>query len=99
MNPPNSSYSVRTGLLDHIRDVDQVCQTVPIEARTRLVSHFGHKRGESYRIIRQGYGYEVYNIDQFRLVVLIVVHKRTESLVDILISILRLAIGLRVGSS
>lgn len=51
VDPFYTVRSVRAGLTDDVRNVDQVRGAFPIEARTRLVSHLDHKRREASRIV------------------------------------------------
>jgi hypothetical protein len=65
VNPFNPVRSVGTCFTDNIRNIDQVCGTVPVEARTRFIAYFDHKGRQTRRVVRQSSSGEVDNIDQF----------------------------------
>ena len=65
VNPLHSLYGLVTGLTNDLRNINQVYRTVLIEARTRFVTYFYHKRGQARKIIRQSGGGKVNNMNQF----------------------------------
>ena len=95
----NSSNYISMYLLNQIRYIKNIFQIVLIKASPRFITYLYYKEREIYRVIQKYYSSKVYNMNQVRLIILVVINKRPKVLVNILIYILYLTISLQIDSS